>query len=99
MVMEHKALVHVRRCRDRIYLRAAVLRIGGLLGWKAHEVIGFTEALTGRGWRHCGPDQFQTVLDEYLALGRAIQIQQKVPCRAEDARQRDGTGGTDAPAD
>jgi hypothetical protein len=95
--MEHKTLIHGRRCRDRVYLRAAVLRVGGLLGWKAHEVIGFTEALTGRGWGHCGPDEFQIVLDEYLALGRVIQ--QKVSRRARDARQKDGTGGRDARVD
>jgi len=56
----------------RIRLRAAVLRIGALLGWEPHDVIAFAEALTNCPWRRCGCDEFETVLEEYLALGRVI---------------------------
>jgi hypothetical protein len=78
---------------DRAYLRAAVLRLGGLLGWRAQEVIDFTEALTGRGWRHCTADDFQIVLDEYLALGQVI-VDKAAP-RAGDGRGTSEDGSRD----
>ncbi len=57
---------------ERVRLRAAVLRLGGLLGWKPREVIAFAEAVTNRAWRECGPADFEAVLEEYRALLRAI---------------------------
>jgi hypothetical protein len=57
--------------RDRVHLRTAVLHIGGLLGWEPSDIIAFTEGLTGRPWRRCGCEEFETVLEEYLAVGRA----------------------------
>jgi len=50
-----------------------------MLGWEPHDIIGFTEGLTNCSWRRCGCDEFQAVLEEYLAMGRAIQ--QKVARR------------------
>jgi len=72
MIDDSLARCESQRSR-RIRLRAAVLRIGARLGWQPHEVIAFTEALTGRPWRRCGCDEFEVVLEEYLALGRVIQ--------------------------
>lgn len=93
--MAHEYSVSRHCSHDRTYLRAAVLHVGGLLGWKAGEVIGFTEALTGRGWRHCGPEEFQLVLDEYLALGRVIQ-DKAARRRARNERSVKVIGGQDA---
>ena len=36
------------RAEERGHLRAATLRLGALLGWQAHQVEAFAEALTGR---------------------------------------------------
>lgn len=82
-----------RRTSDRAHLRSAVLRLGGLLGWRAQDVIDFTEGLTGRGWRHCTADDFQIVLDEYLALGRVI-VDKAAP-RAGDGRGTSEDGSRD----
>lgn len=60
------------RCR-RAELRAAVLRLGGLLGWQPRDVIVFAEAVTGRPWRRCGCADFETVIEEYWAIGRVIE--------------------------
>lgn len=59
--------------RRRAELRAAVLRLGGMLGWKSRDVIAFTEAVTERRWRRCGCDEFERVIEEYWAIGRVIQ--------------------------
>ena len=59
--------------RERIRLRADVLRYGGLLGWQAPQVIAFTEALTHCPWRRCGCAELWAVLDEYLAIMEVIQ--------------------------
>jgi hypothetical protein len=59
--------------RRRAELRAAVLRLGGLLGWRSREAITFAEAVTNRPWRRCGCTEFETVLEEYWAIGRVIQ--------------------------
>jgi len=59
--------------RRRAELRAAVLRLGGLLGWRSCEAITFAEAVTNRPWRRCGCEEFETVLEEYWAIGRVIQ--------------------------
>ena len=59
--------------RRRAELRAAVQRLGGLLGWRSREAITFTEAVTNRPWRRCGCEEFETVLEEYWAIGRVIQ--------------------------
>ncbi len=66
---------HDGRAR-RAELRASVLRLGGLLGWRSREVITFTETVTARPWRHCGCSDFETVLEEYWAIGRVIQEKQ-----------------------
>ena len=49
---------------DRGRLRAATLRLGALLGWQAHEVAAFAEALTGRPWPECGCAELGRVFDE-----------------------------------
>jgi hypothetical protein len=77
----------------RIRLRAAVLRIGARLGWEPHEAIAFTEALTGCPWRRCGCDEFEAVLEEYLALGRVIQEKaRRRKARRQDRVVTDGEG-------
>ncbi len=59
--------------RRRAELRAAVLRLGGLVGWQSREVIVFAEAVTDRPWRCCGCAEFEMVIGEYWAIGRVIQ--------------------------
>lgn len=59
--------------RDRVRMRAAVLRLGSMLGWEPQDIIAFAEGLTHCSWRRCGCDEFEAVLEEYLAMGRAIQ--------------------------
>jgi len=54
-------------------MRAAVLRLGSMLGWEPRDIIAFTEGLTNCSWRRCGCDEFEVVLEEYLAMGLAIQ--------------------------
>lgn len=71
--------------RRRAELRAAVLRLGGLLGWGSREAIAFTEAVTNRPWRRCGCSEFETVLEEYWAIGRVIQEK-----RPRARQERDG---------
>lgn len=72
----------------RAQLRASVLRLGGLLGWRSQEVITFTETVTARPWRRCGCADFETVLGEYWAIGRVIQEQRarhlRDPCRRQE---------------
>jgi hypothetical protein len=58
--------------RRRAELRAAALRLGGLLGWSSREAITFAETVTNRPWRRCGCADFETVLEEYWAIGRVI---------------------------
>lgn len=53
-------------------LRAAVLRLGGLLGLERREVIAFAEALAGRPWRRCGRAECERILDEYRRLAATI---------------------------
>lgn len=69
--MRHKEVRDGRHRRAE--LRAAVLRLGRLLGWQSREVIAFAEAVTNRPWRRCGCAEFETVLEEYWAIGRVIQ--------------------------
>lgn len=57
---------------ERVRLRAAVLRLGGLLGWQPREITAFAEAVTNRPWQNCGPADFEAVLEEYRSLLRAI---------------------------
>ncbi len=71
--------------RRRAELRATVLRLGGLLGWRSREAIIFAEAVTNRPWRRCGCEEFETVLEEYWAIGRVIQEK-----RARQGRELDG---------
>lgn len=56
------------RRRERARLRLSVLRLGGTLGWGPRDVMGFTEALTGRSWQRCGRSDLEAVRDEYLVL-------------------------------
>jgi hypothetical protein len=74
------------RRRRRAELRAAVLRLGGLLGWGSREAISFAEAVTNRPWRRCGCTEFETVLEEYWAIGRVIQEKR---ARSECEEDRD----------
>jgi hypothetical protein len=74
------------RRRRRAELRAAVLRLGGLLGWGSREAIAFAEAVTNRPWRRCGCTEFETVLEEYWAIGRVIQEKRARSEREEDTR-------------
>lgn len=75
-------------CRRRAELRAAVLRLGGVLGWRSGEVIVFAEAVTDRPWRRCGCADFETVIEEYWSIGRVIQ--EKRVRREQDTAQREG---------
>ena len=61
------------RQRQRVRLRLVVLRLGGRLGWRPRDVIGFAEALTNRPWRQCGRTDLEAVRDEFLALRWAIR--------------------------
>jgi len=77
--------------RRRAELRAAVLRLGGLLGWRSREAITFAEAVTNCPWRRCGCEEFETVLEEYWAIGRVIQEKR--------ARQQPGADGVEREED
>jgi len=70
-------------------LRAAVLRLGGLLGWRSGEVITFAEAVTNRPWRRCGCAEFEVVLEEYWAIGRVIQEKRARQCRESDGVEQE----------
>ncbi len=83
----HAARVSHHPADERIRLRAAVLRLGGLLGWQPRDVIAFAEAVTNRPWRHCGCADFEAVLEEYRALLRAIHDKaERRAAREEQAR-------------
>ena len=58
---------------ERARLRAAVLNLGGFLGWQTHDVISFTEALTGRPWHRCDCADLEAVLEEYQTLIQVIE--------------------------
>ena len=53
-------------------MRAAVLRLGSLLGWHTREVIAFAEAVTDRPWRRCGYADFEAVMEEYRSILHAL---------------------------
>lgn len=74
-----------RDTHRRRSLRSAVLRLGSLLGWPPRDVIAFTEALSGRRWRHCATSELQLVIGEYQQLAAAIA--------ARRARRRDPLEG------
>ena len=59
--------------RRRAQLRSAVLSLGAFLGWQPHEVISFTEALTGCTWQRCGHAELEAVLEEYQTLIQVIE--------------------------
>ena len=73
---------------DRGRLRAATLRLGALLGWQAHEVEAFAEALTGRSWPECGCPELARVLDEYHEIACAIVA--RMGRRGARRRREDG---------
>ncbi|WP_040669127.1 hypothetical protein [Nitrolancea hollandica] len=84
---------HAQRARQR----AAVLQLGAVLGWPPDTVITFTEALTGRSWRHCGRVELGLVLREYQELVRVIQAKAARRATREVARLETApSGGTDA---
>ena len=58
---------------ERARLRAAVLNLGGFLGWQTHEVISFSEALTGRPWQRCDCADLEAVLEEYQTLIQVVE--------------------------
>ena len=58
---------------ERARLRSAVLELGGYLGWQPHEVISFSEALTGCSWQRCGCADLEAVLEEYRSLIQVIE--------------------------
>lgn len=58
---------------ERARLRSAVLDLGGYLGWQPHEVISFSEALTGRPWQRCGCADLEAVLEEFRSLIQVIE--------------------------
>ena len=76
---------------EPVRLRAAVLRLGGLLGWQPREVIAFAEAVTNRPWRQCGSTDFEAVLEEYRALLRAIHDKAERRAAGKAQAQPDGT--------
>jgi len=53
-------------------MRAAALRLGALLGWQAHEVAAFAEALCGRPFDDLGAADLAGVFDEYDEVAAAI---------------------------
>ena len=69
-------------------LRAAVLRAGGLFGWRTSEVIAFVEVLTGCPWPRCGVIELQLVLREYRDLAAAAAV--RMAGRAVRHRRRRG---------
>lgn len=85
--------------RDRVRMRAAVLRLGNMLGWEPRDIIAFTEGLTNCSWRRCGCNEFEAVLEEYLAMGRAIQANvARRRLRAQSAISANREEGDDAHA-
>jgi hypothetical protein len=86
-------------CPERTRLRRCVLHVGGLLGWSEQVVLDFSEAVTGRCWEDCRPEDLLVVIAEYrailLALGaklarrqaRALAAGQPVGRRESDGQQ------------
>ena len=101
--------------RERPRLRAAVLHLGGVLGWQPRAVIRFSEALTGCPWPRCNDADLAAVLDEYQTLIQVIEMKETKAARrmasddglaspAEPARRggaegAGGFGGDRAPRD
>jgi hypothetical protein len=90
MLAEHPT-ADPARGDDRGRLRAATLRLGALLGWQAHEVEAFAEALTGRSWTECGCAELGRVFDEYHEVALAIAARMG----RRGARRRRGDGYAD----
>ena len=83
---------------DRAQLRAEVLELGGALGWQPHEVISFTEALTGCPWQRCGCPDLEAVRAEYQTLIEAIAAKVARPTAGERRVTRDpGPATRDTP--
>lgn len=82
---------------QRAVYRTAVLRLGGMLGLSASEIIGLAEALAGRSWRRCGTADFRLVLDEYagmLALVESKAHKQSMPGGEAAGVGAGGSSGT-----
>lgn len=95
-----RATVRVAECGADDHLRAAVLRLGELLGWEYGDVLAFTEGLTGCRWDCCGAAELALVLDEYQTLLAAIEAKHarrvgQEPTQ-EDAAADGGTNATPA---
>lgn len=58
---------------DVVATRRAVLALVQGLGWTIGDAIAFAEALTGRPWRLLDAQDLEAILDEGLALVRAIE--------------------------
>ena len=67
--------------------REALLRAACHLAWERDTVVRLTEALSGRAWEDCGPDELTTVV-QYLrdmirrALASQIHNSPERPCDA-----------------
>ena len=84
------------RKSERVVYRGAVLRLGGMLGLSAAEIIGLAEALAGRSWRRCGTAEFRLVLDEYAGMLALLDGKAHKQARRRDAVAGVGTGGGNA---
>ncbi len=72
MAVELTRAVQSRR-RERARLRTAVLRPGGLVGWHSRAVKAFVGALIGSPCCRARTAELGAVLEEYVALARAIE--------------------------
>ncbi len=83
------AKAHAAGCRpardERALLRGAVLRLGGMLGWRPAEVIALAEALTGRPWRRLATGDFRLVLEEYAGLVETLEVKASKHQRGAEA--------------
>ena len=111
MTRKHPVAARVAS-RERPRLRAAVLHLGGVLGWQPQDVIRFSEALTGCPWPRCTDADLAAVLDEYQSLIEVIEMKEtkaahrmasdsSLASPAEPARcgGAEGSGGARAPRD
>jgi hypothetical protein len=69
------SLVHLARVeRESVrQLRAALLRLGGYLGWDERAVVRFTEGITGRPWSRCGAAEVLQVGRAFLDVAVAVR--------------------------
>ena len=65
-------------------LRAAALRLGGLLGWSAADVADFCAILTGRPWALAGRAELAEVLQELWDLGLFAMEKRRKRARGQE---------------